>query len=860
MVLRSLVHYRRTGAVVVVGLAIAAAVIVGSLVIGDSIEGSIRHTALARLGQIHDAVTAPRFFRADLRHDADLRGAAATLIQAEGSARAEGGDAVVAGITVIGADDDLLSLYPDSDTHTPEPRSALINESLATAARVNAGDTLLVTISRPGEAMVDTLFARRERDETLATLRVTVQDILPDLGPGGFRLDPSTAMPRNVIVDREWLAQQIGEPGRANTIVVGAEAGAELHGRINRAVTLDDHGLYLRRHGAWLSVFSDAVVLNEAQVGAIEAATKRGISPTSVYLADTITAADDPSREIAYAVVTDVSSKKLPLRSRQAGPVDGLILNAWAAQDLDAEVGERFAVTWRVSTPSGYEDRSAELTLTGIAEMQGLGAEPDLVPDFEGITDAGHIDEWDPPFPVDLSLVTERDDEYWERYRAAPKAFVSSSLLQRMWQGEDGEGPWITSVRLDGADADEYEQALREELEPEDAGFRFMRVREQALAASKGTSDFGQLFLGMSFFLVLAGTGLAGTLMRLSAERRASQAGIMIATGFVPKQAGRVIAFEGVALSLAGVVIGTPLGIGYAHAIVNVLATRWQGALGDAPVLGVYIEPMSIAIGAAAAAIVGVIATWWGARVLSGRPVLDLLRGWQAAATGPSPGRPWTAIATPVLIVLAAGIFVAAITDAIPAEGAFFGIGGALLLAALTGAHLLLSRAMARAGATRSRGAFALRAAASARGRSLLLMGLIAAATFVIVTVAANSRDFSQLDVHDRSSGTGGFALVATSSVPLRFDPATEEGRENLGFLPEEQEALGGVEVISLARSPGEDISCLNVARPALPRLLGATDALIERGGFTFASTVSDAPGNPWTLLRESTPEGASPA
>ena len=884
LVLRSLAHYRRTAAVVVVGLAIATAVIVGSLVIGDSIEGSIRHTALARLGGISDAITSQRFFHAGLVHEAFGANITATLIQADGSARAEGDQAVIADVSVIGVDDAFFGLYAAPRASSVAPHNAIINESLADDADVGPGDVLLVAVSRPGQARADTLFARRDRADTLATLRVTVQEVLPNLGPGGFRLDASTAMPRNVFVDRAWLAEQIGQEGGANTVVLGAGAvsvsrairpdmmpppnASGQRRQVKRAMTLDDYGLYLREHGNWLSVFSDTVVLSEPE---IEAATAAAESfgeawPTSVYLADTIEAADDPGREIAYAVVTDVPPGQLPLPGVQDGtrvPDDEMILNAWAAEDLGAEVGDRFTVTWRVSTPSGYEERSTELTLANIVPMQGLGADPGLVPDFEGITDAEHIDEWDPPFPVDLSLVTDRDEEYWERYRAAPKAFVSSELLQRMWRGERDEGPWVTSVRVpagSGAGHSEYKQALLAELFPEDAGFRFMPVREQALAASKGTSDFGELFLSMSFFLVLAGAGLAGMLMRLSAERRASQAGIMLATGFTAKQTGRAIAAEGVALSVIGAIIGTPLGIAYAHGIVRVLATRWQGALGDAPVLGVYVQPSSVVAGAVSALIVGVIATWWGARVLSGRPVVELLRGWHASGTEPRTGRPWTAIATPVLLVAAIGMFIAAITEAIPAEGAFFGIGGALLLAALTGAHLLLTRAVQHSGATRSGWAFALRSAAAARGRSLLLVGLIGAATFVIVTVAANSRDFSALDVHDRSSGTGGFAVIATSSVPLRFDPATHEGRENLGFLPEEQEALAGASIVSLPQSPGEDISCLNIARPTRARLLGATEELIERGGFTFANTVGGADGNPWTLLREVQAEGPIPA
>jgi len=91
--------------------------------------------------------------------------------------------------------------------------------------------------------------------------------------------------------------------------------------------------------------------------------------------------------------------------------------------------------------------------------------------------------------------------------------------------------------------------------------------------------------------------------------------------------------------------------------------------------------------------------------------------------------------------------------------------------------------------------------------------------------------------------------------VPLRFDPATPEGRANLGFLPAEQEALQHVEIISLMRTPGEDISCLNIARPTHPRLLGVSEAMVERGGFTVA-TVQQAPGgNPWRLLGEEATE-----
>ncbi len=893
LVIRSLAHYRRTGVVVVMGLAVATSVIVGSLIIGDSVEGSIRHTALARLGVIVDAITASRFFDDQLADRAGLHGATAALIRLDGSARAEADEAVIADVRIIGVDEDFWRLYPEAEPRSLEPRVAVINEALAGDARVAVGDTVSITVSRPGKAATETLFARRERHETIATLRVEVTEVLPDLGPGGFRLDPSTAMPRNVIVDRAWLAEQIGEAGRANALVMGPLPGrdgtyptlrdvrrTDEHGptapRLQRemvaeALTLEDHGLYLRRHHPWLSVFSEAVTLSDGQVRAARAASEgfAGVRPTSVYLADTIAAPDDTSRGIAYAIIADVPIDELPLTPSEERPQplenDEIVMNSWAAEDLGAEIGEQFAITWRVNTPGGYEDRSVEVTLADIAQMEGLAAEPMLVPDFEGITDADHVGDWDPPFPIDLSLVTARDEDYWERYRAAPRVFASSDLLKRAWRQDDDHGLWITSVRvgpvsyLPEAEAD-YEAALLQELTPEDAGVRFVPVRAQALEASRGTSDFGQLFLGMSVFLVVAGAGLASTLMRLSARRRASQVGIMLATGFTRAQAGRVISAEGALLSLVGVVVGTPMGILYAHGIMHALATRWQGALGDAPVLGVFIDAQTVLAGAGSALLVGVIATWWGARALSDRPVIELLHGWQATGSTVTERLPWTAWATPVLLLAALGLFVATMAEMLTTEGAFFGIGGLLLVGALTGAHLLLTRAVRQSGASETFEGLALRNAASARGRSLLLIGLIAAATFVIVTVAANSRDFARIDVRDRSSGTGGFTHIATTSVPLGFDPATEEGRENLGFLPEEQNVLEGSEIISLLRSPGDDISCLNIARPTHPRLLGVSDEMIERGGFTL-SVLGDPPqGRPWRLLGDGTGRPPIPA
>ncbi|MEN6305543.1 MAG: hypothetical protein ABFD96_22665, partial [Armatimonadia bacterium] len=62
---RGLRHYWQTSLLVIVGLAIAGAVVTGSLVVGDSMRGSLRDTALERLGKVDYALAPPRALAAE---------------------------------------------------------------------------------------------------------------------------------------------------------------------------------------------------------------------------------------------------------------------------------------------------------------------------------------------------------------------------------------------------------------------------------------------------------------------------------------------------------------------------------------------------------------------------------------------------------------------------------------------------------------------------------------------------------------------------------------------------------------------------------------------------------------------------
>ena len=68
-------------------------------------------------------------------------------------------------------------------------------------------------------------------------------------------------------------------------------------------------------------------------------------------------------------------------------------------------------------------------------------------------------------------------------------------------------------------------------VESSEGGFVFDKVKDHALAASRGGTDFALLFLAFSFFFILSALLLVGLLFRLNLDRRASEIGLLLATG-----------------------------------------------------------------------------------------------------------------------------------------------------------------------------------------------------------------------------------------------------------------------------------------------------------------------------------------
>jgi ABC-type antimicrobial peptide transport system permease subunit len=465
--------------------------------------------------------------------------------------------------------------------------------------------------------------------------------------------------------------------------------------------------------------------------------------------------------------------------------------------------------------------------------MTGLGADPSLTPDYKGLTDADSVSDWDPPqgVRIDKSLVTKEDEDYWDRYRAAPKAFVSFEAARKLWGGTYGD---VTSLRVPADRAGAFRDELMNHIDPASMGLAFRPVRAEQLAAASGSTDFAMLFVGFSFFLIAAAALLVAMLFRLNIEQRARQIGLLGALGFAPRQLRRLALGEGMLLALIGGVIGLAGAVGYTWLMVAGLRTWWVDAVGTTA-MRLHVEPMTLVIGLLASLFVALLAILWAVWNVGRTEAARLLAGGRHADLAAAQRRGGRISRTLGTVAGAAGLLMLALGVAgiMDSRTAFLG-GGSLLLVACLALAASLLRPQRREGQAANAPSIARLGILNARrntARSVLSIGLIAFAAFTLVTVAS-MREGPPDDTHDKSSGAGGYRLILQSDIPLLGDLGSKIGREMLGVQPADAAVWDRVGFMSMRTWAGQDISCLNLTRPNSPTILAVPHSMVERGGF----------------------------
>jgi putative ABC transport system permease protein len=866
------VFYRRTQAAVVLGVAAAVAVLAGSLLVGASVRGSLKELATSRLGKTDAVVIAETPFTGELgaRLTAGLTAGPsshAALLAMTGVVTHQPSGRRATSVLIYGVDAEFFTFHGVSAS-APEDSAALLSPDLATELGAAADDDLLVRVGRPTDIPIDSLHGRR--DDVGRSIRLSARGALSSQAMGEFSLAPAQGPVRSVFVPLERLQRDLGLAGRVNTLLVSgpADVASQVRAALARSVTATDLGIKAETLAdGSIVVESSSGLIPDAVARTIEAVARReALSSTSVltWLANRMTVG---TKTVPYSIVTavgpdaagDPSIAKLLERAPSAR--SPIVLTEWAARDLAARAGDSLELEYYRWADEGrlVTDR-ASFVVAGVVPMRGLAVDRRMAPDYPGITSSNSFADWDPPFPINLKLVRPLDEEFWKKYRTAPKAFLPLAAGQELWRTRHGQ---LTSMRLRTSpsapprDARTLAGTIAQGVDPLGAGFNVVDVRAQNLAASAGATDFGAYFSYFSVFLMVSALLLTTLFFRLGIEQRLSQVGVLRATGFSVSAVRKLFLTEGLLVSAAGALLGIVLAIGWAALMMYGLRTWWNGAVGTTRLV-LHIDWLSLLAGAAAAAVVAIVAITFTVRRLGRLSPRSLLAGGRIeTAGGAERAGAWLAV---VALTGALALSIAAAAGLMPAAGGFFGAGTLVLAGGLAAVRAWLRRRRVsfytKRKTTPDVFPLALANAAWRPGRSLTATGLVAAAVFLLVSVDS-FRKRADADAGP-ASGTGGFALVAESALPIVHDLSTPDGRREAGLDSAADGPLAGVDIVSLRLRPGDDASCLNLYQPKRPRVLAVPPRLVEAGRFRFARTIatSDAERqNPWVLLERASVE-----
>ena len=642
--------------------------------------------------------------------------------------------------------------------------------------------------------------------------------------------------------------------------------------------------------------------------------------PALTYLANTIRRAGAPVSQdqnghdaanpreammrvgIPYSTVTAIDST-MPLGPTVsvAGELfsdledDEVVLNSWTAAQLGVVPGDLVELTYFVpeTTHGQADEATATFRVRGVAdiaepaepyqddqpavfrERPTLANDPHLTPEVDGFTDRNSIADWNPPFPFDHRRIKDRDELYWDNYRATPKAFVSYAAGKKLW-GTDRFGtatgyriPVHTDDSLDQISERVLDTLRQAGLHP---GFQFLPVRQQGLQAATGTTSFSGLFLGFSMFLITAALMLVLLLFKLGIGQRVREVGLLYAVGWARRQVTAVLISEALLVAGVGAMVGVLAGVAYAWLMLVGLRTWWLAAV-VTPFLELHVTAGSLWTGGLASVLAAVLSITWSLRRFGARSLRGMLAG-EPELTSAMDG-PLTAAGAYgmwMLIGLALGLVgLGTFLSGEAQAGCFFGCGAAVLAASLCrvsrrfrsyGESSLSVRGLTLAG-------LAARNVARRPGRSTLTIGLVACAVFLIGAISC-------FRLEPSLSGTGRFDLVGTSDRPIHADLNTRAGRAAVGVIGDSEEQLfAGTSTVAFRISKGDDASCLNLYHPSRPSVLGVPPLLAKlhdnppsdnsnhkAARFRWAETLAETEAernNPWLLLNKKFADGAVP-
>ena len=737
----------------------------------------------------------------------------------------------------------------------------VLNTALANELHAEVNDELVFSASKVSEIAQEFLFGDRDLDKRLTTWRAKVISIADDGNLGGFHPQNPSGGGLLAYFSLPGLQRVLEAEGKINgLLVLGSADKNRWQAKLDQVLVPGDVGIKATADEDFVRIEHEAFVIpDELGDWLDEVCGDQPHSRVLTYLANDLSTGDE---SVAYSSVAALQAfGERPDFEVSAGTIptdwqnDDLLVNQWLAEQLKVEVGSEVEMSFFSPDDPNFRVEKQSFRVKAILAMESLAIDNTLSPNVPGMNDASDMRSWDAPFPMQLDLVTGDDEDYWDKYGPAPKAFIGFQRGVELWASRFGS---LSSVRIQSdqpAQLAEKINASNEGLHAAALGFELSDLHEMAETAASGNTDFGQLFLAFSIFIVISALMLTAMFFRLGLESRAREMGVLHAVGYTRRQLTVRYLAETGPVAVIGVLLGSVLALAYVKAVIGAIKSWWFVDF-DMGFLQASASTESMVTGAVITFVVTLITIYFSLRrILAGAPSQLLAAG--EIQVKKSARWLWL-IATISALSLGYVVF-----KGLAHEGAqpalFFPAGGLMLMTGLFVFAAWLRRlAWSRVKPLQTTLGMASRSCARQPARNLTAACLVATAVFILAAVGANKKSNDTNHV-GKDSGIGGYSVVATSSLPVIGDLQDAKQRMDLGMNTADSNLMDGIPITGFRVVDGEDASCLNLYQPAAPTLIAPVNGASLKGRFHFSSHMFPDLEDPWTAVDHVFADGAIP-
>ena len=834
LVIRSFAYFWRKNLALALGVAITSTVITGSLIVGDSVQQSLYDIASKRLGNTGFVMDCgDRFVTARLVQKIRETGGreVAPLLMTDGVAVAGGGRVRLNQVNVNGVNDHFEQVVGGEGLYSRlRGDSVIISENLSQRLSVSEGEEFLLRMERARIVPANAPFVS-DADNSVS-VRVFVKKIAGEKDMGAFNLKTSQTAPYNIFISLTVLHELMELEDRVNFLLfppVNTDYAGQIRSLVESNWELPDAGFELEEvpgsEQLQLStgrVFIDSIV--SEKLDNVPADPRQIIT----YFVNSINHQD---RSTPYSFVSSATDYN-PGKNR-------IIINDWLAEDLAAQAGDTIGLKFFVIGPlRELETDSISLMVERVIPVEDQIGDRLLMPEIPGLSDAGNCRDWETGVPVDLEAIRDKDEAYWTRWKGTPKAFIHSALAVKHWSNRFGNA---TAFRFNGnkLSRESLEAEIMDRITLDDLGIRVIPVRRQAIHAAGNGVDFSELFLGLSFFLIVGGILLTVLLFMLNVRERIPQIRTLSATGIPTATIRKAYLLEWLLVIMTGAAAGLILSVFYNQLVFQALNSVWADIV-RSDMMEITIHSSSLLIGFLSS----VLVTLFSVLIPLNRAVKQHGTGKETGYSGKVNRR-----ARRILLITAGLSLLAALTivsmelaaGEINRSGHFFSAGGLLLISGILVMLYLFLSGNRSGKAELNLWQLGYRNSQRNVSRSLGIVALFAMGTFLVISTGANRKDLFR-DAGEKESGTGGYLYYAESTIPVLKNLDNRETRFEYG--------LGeGYDVTQFRLYEGDDASCLNLNRISNPAILGINpEELRDRFSFVTRTPLLEE-DDPWMSL-----------